>query len=160
MERFERMNGSVGRTSVAGGLLALLLLGVGCSLFDDDTPDEVRIRLSEADVAEQVLVVSEQFLTDQVSVLGPDGVTVIGTETRVEILEADTLRVAAPFDRTFDISDSRRFYAVTLGAPDGLRMRAEVDGDRKYDAVAGGGQGKLEFIYSFTNISDPDDPRL
>ena len=154
------MNGPAARTSVALGGVLIALLGAGCGLFDDNTPDEVRLRLDGAEVAEQVIVISEQFLTDQVPVYGPDGVTVVGAETRIELLASDTLRVTAPFDQTFDISDSRRFYALTLGAPDGLRMRAEVDGEAKYDAVAGRERGELEFIYSFVNLSDPDDPQL
>ena len=144
----------------AGALALLLLLVAGCGLFEDNSPDEVRIRLGEADVAEQLLVVSEEFLAQRVPVYAEDGTTVIETQTRVELLEADTLRITVPFEQTFDISDSRRFYALTLGAPDGLRMRADVDGDMKYDAVASEGLGKLEFVYAFQNISDPNDPNL
>ena len=144
----------------AGALALLLLLVAGCGLFEDNSPDEVRIRLGEADVAEQLLVVSEDFLAQRVPVYAEDGTTVIETQTRVELLEADTLRITVPFEQTFDISDSRRFYALTLGAPDGLRMRADVDGDMKYDAVASEGLGKLEFVYAFQNISDPNDPNL
>ena len=140
------------------GLPALLF--AGCGLFEDTSPDEVRLRLGEADVAELVLVVSEEFLAQRVPVYAEDGTTVIETQTRVELLEADTLRITVPFEQTFDISDSRRFYALTLNAPDGVRMRADVDGDMKYDAVASEGLGKLEFVYAFQNISDPDDPNL
>lgn len=130
----------------AGALLALTTLLMplgGCDFFlEDPTPDEARVELS-GNGSEQVrLLLSKNFLTAR-SETG---------ETTVELLEADTVIVAPPFERTFDIRDERQFFAQARAADTvatSVRVRVFLDGEMRFDQSRDVLQEPLQFLYLF-----------
>lgn len=87
-----------------GRRLGLRLLAISavvttgaCSLFENDEPDQVRVQV-EGNTQQQVrIIVSREFLVFQVGE-GPD------QSVQVEIVSADTVIAAPPFDRNFPLA--------------------------------------------------------
>lgn len=130
------------------GLLLLSMVG-GCDWVTASGPEEMRLRIEgEAETVD--LITSTRFLIRR----SPGA----GWEV-AQVLEAETLRVALPFEHTYDISTDRRFLArvPNLQADDQLRLRGWLDGESRYDQSSASipADSTLQIMYVFGNGASP-----
>lgn len=126
-------------------LLAAALILAGCSLFDSGQPERIRVQLEGSGGQAVRLVLSRDFI-----LFPGEG----GGGVSVQLTGADTLVVTPPFDRSFDLAPSYRFYtrAEALeedSPPTTLRLRVTVDGEERYNQSRSVPADFLQFIYVF-----------
>lgn len=136
--------------------LAALLVAVplgACDFFiEDPTPNAARLVLSSGTSTGPIrLLMSTNFLVARDE----------SGRTTVELIEADTLTVTAPFERTVDIRDEQQFFAQTRAADStvsSVQMRVFLDGDLRYDETRDLQQTPLQFLYLFNRpiLADVD----
>jgi hypothetical protein len=119
------------------------LLVTGCDWFDDPSPEEARVVIS-GDAGKQVRLITSTKFVASVNDVG---------QTRVVIIEADTVFVTLPHDQYYSLKGDQRFFAeAARGDADfqSLRMEVYVDRNKKFDQ--GGpllvGQ-PYRFVYTF-----------
>lgn len=128
-------------------LLALssLLLG-GCSIFEEDQPERVRVQVEGSTQQPVRVILSHEFLIFPVGEGGEQGV-------QVEIARADTLLVTPPFDQSFNLAPTFRFLARADGTdpenPVTLRLRVSVDGTERFNQTRAVPGDLLQFVYIF-----------
>ena len=102
-------------------LLLAALSGVGaCSIFEDQSPENVNFRLSGPTGEVVQAVYSTQFTAG----LTEEGVT------QVRIFAADTVTQTIPIDTTVNITENQQFYVEILPQSDTIdvAVRVEIDG--------------------------------
>jgi hypothetical protein len=114
-----------GRLLVA--FVCILAAGTACEVFEDPTPDSVRVVIDGTAGATVRIVKSTQFVAGVNSTTGV---------TRVEILASDTIAATLPFQRTYSISGDYQFF-VEVSRMDAdvssFRLRVYVDQDLEFD---------------------------
>ena len=146
------------RSSIVGGVLAVLLLTAGCDWVTKEAPKQARLRIEGAPDAQFQLVTSTNFLSSAADGTGdsPGG--------DIVVLEGDTTTIQVPYEETFDIRVEQRFLAqVRRSNPgsDKLYMQGWIDGDSKFerDGASIPSDSLVRFTYFFqTNTGSPDNP--
>lgn len=126
--------------------LCILASGTACELFEDPTPNEVRVVI-DGDAGATVRVVKSTAFVAGVNNLGV---------TRVEIIVSDTAAATLPFQGTYGISGDYQFF-VEVSRMDAdianFRMRVYVDQDKEFDhggiLIPG---GPYRFLYQFNRF--------
>ena len=129
-------------------LASLVLLGPrGCSFLDGGNPEQVSVRVGGNSTEPVRLIVSRQFL------VGPGDGTGDGSGVFVEFIQADTLMVTPPFDRSYPLAPTYRFFARVLGpesgTPTSVQLRVAVDGNERYNQTRTVGEDFLQFLFIF-----------
>lgn len=125
--------------------LALPLLLVwaagGCDLLGAGSdPETARARVTSEEEVVVRIVTSTQFTATRQA----------GGGASVELLRSDTVVGDLPYDRSRDISESRRFFATveaadTAGVP--VTLEAFVDGIERFRRTVPVGEEPLTFIF-------------
>lgn len=103
------------------GLCSLLLVGaVGCSLFEDPTPEQVNFRMSGSDGMTVMAIYAKDFVA---------GTNELGG-TQVEVFGTDTVMHVLPIDTIIDIKASSQFF-VQVEAADTVAVSVIVDVDTR-----------------------------
>jgi hypothetical protein len=127
-------------------VLSLAVLVGACSLFEEDQPERVRVQVEGATQEPVRIIVSREFLIFPVGEGGEQGV-------QVEIVSADTVIGAPPFDQSFDLAPTYRFLARAEGMdeenPVTLRLRVSVDGTERFNQSRAVPGDLLQFVYIF-----------
>lgn len=134
------------------------LLGMGCGLVEDPAPSTARVVVAGETARDMQLVVSTVFLAQNRTV---DFEQVLD----VEVIDADTVTIALPFEQTYDITRSQRFLAQVFSASDTTRLEAVqldgyIDGDRRFTRTATTADSLIQFVYLYQGSTPPDDGRL
>lgn len=112
------------RTAVV--LASASLLAGGCGLLTDPSPDEARLVI-EGEAGKAVrLIISTEFVA-QVDE---------NQQTRIVIIEADTLVTTLPYENVYRIEDDQRFFAETARLDDDLEsvhMQVFIDQRKEFD---------------------------
>lgn len=127
------------------GITALVaMVAGGCdTLTGSGPPEGARLHIESVDADEAVLVTSLAF--------GVQGGT-------VALIEADTQRVALPFDGRFTLTEARRFYvSATPLNTDGasMRMAVWIDETSWFDEarILDDDAPAMEFVYRYRQAS-------
>lgn len=140
-----RPSPSPARALRLAALSSVLLLG-GCSFFEDDQPERVRVQVEGTTQQPVRIIVSREFLVFPVGEGGEQGV-------QVEIVSADTLMATPPFDQSFNLAPTFRFLARADGTdpenPVTLRLRVSVDGNERFNQTRAVPGDLLQFVYIF-----------
>ena len=149
------VNKPFGMALVIGALL--IASAAGCDLFTRDAPEEVRLLLEGTAQAQVLLVTTNNFLAERQGIFDEDGIRQ-GDTTLVRLFTAETLFVSLPFEQTYDIRRTQRFFALALRldpSADDLRMRAWVDERNRFDQqpTSVPEDSLLRFIYFFSGSS-------
>ncbi len=132
--------------------LLVALPATACDFFaEDPTPDSARLVLSSETGAQVLVLMSREFIAARTE----------GGATTVEILNADTLTVTTPFERTVDIREAQQFFAQSRAADSvstTVRMRVFLDGELRYDETQDLNTTPLQFLYLFNRqiLADVD----
>ena len=131
------------RRSFALGLI--LVVASACSWFDDPSPDSVFVNLDDG-TGQYRMIVSSVF------VAGTNELN----QTRVELLEADTFFVAAPFSREVNIRGDQRFFVEVRSAADttsaqAVRVTVSIDRQPRFEAFADVAERPIRFVYQFNH---------
>ena len=149
------------RAALAGGLLAMLLATAACDLLRDPSPDTVTLRLAGAPGTEVRLVTTTQFLAQNQRRIRDNGLSF--DTLVVQVIAAETTRVALPFVQDYDISGRQRFLARVFRsdpAADGLFVEADIDGKKRFERrpTTSPGDSLVQFLYVFNGgFGGPDD---
>ena len=126
-------------------LLALVTLPLGACDFilgEDPTPNVARIVVS-GDGEESVnLLLSKNFLVARNE----------ARQTTIELIEADTLVVTPPFERSMNIRDERQFFARARAADSvatTVRLRIFLDEEMRLDETQDLLAAPLQFLFLF-----------
>jgi hypothetical protein len=124
---------------IALAMAGALLAATGCGLVEDPSPNEARL-IVHGDAGKEVrIIVSSKF----VAAVNEDG------QTRVVIIESDTLVTTLPFEARYPIEDDQQFFAeaARLDADLGdVQMQVFVDERLQFDQ---GGVLTAGFPYRF-----------
>lgn len=135
---------AIGATRVALFLVAVLALS-GCGILREDNPESLTLNLVSDQPQNVTLVTSTDFL-----ILNPG----LEQQSQIELVEADTIQVTSPYDQTFDISRSLRFY-VEMTSPEVLNfpvaLRVRVDGSEIGGNAVNEASQSVDFVYVFRN---------
>jgi len=123
--------------------LFLLLLAVGCDHISGPGSDPESARANVTSDVEELsvtVVTSTRF----------DAVRQSDGGASVSLLDSDTAVATLPYDESFDIRSTGRFF-VTVGAADTtgvpVTLRAYVDGTERFRRTVAVGEEPLTFIY-------------
>ena len=126
-------------------LVAMLMALPGCDWVTASGPETARLRI-EGEVATIDLITSKRFLVSR----SPSAGWQLST-----VLDADTMRVSLPFEKTYDISQDQRFLARIPNLRDDyqLRVRGWIDDDQRYDQTSATipSDSTLQVLYVFGN---------
>lgn len=117
----------------------------GCDMLGGRGVDEARLVLEGTSGNTVLLVTSTRF----------ESTNVVGGSAIVDLVDADSARVTLPFDRTYDIEERGRFYALVIrenSEGDNLHMRGYVDGELRYNNRATTDQDTLRFVYVYQGL--------
>jgi hypothetical protein len=127
------------------GLLALLAVSA-CDSFDNPAPDEARVLIQGEAGALVRVIVSTRFVA---------GINDAG-ETRVEILQSDTVITTLPFDKVYDIEADQRFFVEAARLDDDLenvRMQVFLDNRVRFDEAGTLIEGTpYRFVFAFNQV--------
>ncbi len=133
------------RTLKRLGLASLLLLAVGCVLFDEPTPETVTLRMT----GPAGTIVTALYAQDFVA-----GSNELG-ETRVEVFGSDTVVHVLPIDDTIiDIRSSSQFF-VQVESADTIAVSVRVDVDDRTLVNSQGGifpDTPWRYVYQFNRF--------
>jgi len=115
------------KTTISVGVALVLLASVGaCSVFEDQSPENLNFRLSGSDGMQVQAVYSTRFAA---------GTTEEGV-TEVRIFSADTVLETLPIDTTISIVENQQFFVQILPGPTDtvdVAVRVEIDGRQVLD---------------------------
>lgn len=131
-------------------LLAVSLGGSACNWFENPAPTEARL-VVDGDAGNTVrVIVSTRFVAS---------VTAEG-QTRVVIIESDTVLTTLPYERIYRIEQDRGFFAETARLDADLqnvRMQVFVDHRKQFDeAGALRTDQPYRFVYTFNQVITRD----
>lgn len=136
------------RTTSIVSLAALGLLVAGCSLVSVPSkaaPKSVRMTVdAPPGVSVQLLTSTEFYATTNQTDTGP--------QLQVSFVTSDTSWLAAPVDKTYDISNTGEFIAYLLAADSSgvpVHMKVWVDNALKYDHTEVYPGITLTFLYQY-----------
>ena len=145
------------------GVMALWMvffLGTGCDLFGRSEPEEARLRIEGEAGTQNILIFSSDFLSQTQVVFDAETGLAVGDTVIVLLLNADTINVSLPFERTFDIRENSQFFArIHRLSPetDNLWARLWIDNNLRSDQRPSVGQDSITIIYNFRGRPiDPD----
>jgi hypothetical protein len=130
---------------------ALLLSGLalsGCGWFESEIPGSVTLIITGDEGALVDVLVSTKFVAAE---------TELG-QTRIELIQADTITVPIPWSREFNIAGDYRFFTQVSnpGLLDPVvNLEAVVAGDTKYDEGGILRDFPLRFLYMFNQRTAP-----
>ena len=134
---------------LAAGAIAVLS---ACGMFDDLRPVDAHVSIDGEPGARVEVITSSTFVA---------GITEAGV-TQVNVIVADTVYPALPFDETYRISSDQRFLVILSRFDedvDSVHMQVFVNDDRKFNE--GGAllaDLPYRFLYTFnqpiTNVID------
>lgn len=128
-------------------VLMAALLGGGCGLLDDPSPNEARLMIQGEPGKPVRVIISTEFVA-QVNEQGQTGIT---------IFAADTLVTELPFERLYGIEEDQRFFAeaARLDADlESVQMQVFIDGNKRFDE--GGSlleSAPYRFVYTFNQAT-------
>lgn len=131
-------------------LLAVLAGTAACGLIEDPSPNEARL-VVEGEAGKQVrIIVSTEFVA---------AVNEVG-QTRVVLIESDTLVTTLPYESRYRIEEDQRFFADVSRLEDDLEsVHMEVVIDGRVEFAEGGvlleGQ-PYRFVYTFNQMITRD----
>lgn len=130
--------------TIAGALLILTASLSGCDALlntDDNRARQARVSVTGASTAQLRLITSDRFAVLQYP----------GGQRDVSLVLADTVFFAPPFDSTFEIGPSGRFFVrLTNEAPDDgadIELLIRLDGESVYDRSLILGNEEIEYMY-------------
>lgn len=130
--------------TIAGALLILTASLSGCDALlntDDNRARQARVSVTGASTAQLRLITSDRFAVLQYP----------GGQRDVSLVLADTVFFAPPFDNTFEIGPSGRFFVrLTNEAPDDgadIELLIRLDGESVYDRSLTLGNEEIEYMY-------------
>jgi hypothetical protein len=127
---------------IAFVLLAAVHLA-GCGLIEDPAPNEARLVVFGETDKPVRLIISTEF----VAAVNEDG------QTRVVIIQADTVVTTLPYERVYTIEENQRFFAEAARLDEDLQtvhMEVYVDSRKEFDEGGALLEGQpYRFVYTF-----------
>jgi hypothetical protein len=124
-------------------VLAALLPAGGCSLVEDPSPNEARLVVQGEAGKEVRIIVSSKF----VAAVNEAG------QTRVVIIESDTVVTTLPFEASYQIEEDQQFFAEAARLEDdvqNVKMQVFVDQRIQFDEGGALMDGfPYRFVYTF-----------
>ena len=134
----------VSRRLALTALVMGLPLGVGaCNLLESDlNPGEIQVVLESSSGGDMQVVVSSDFVVEGVDE---------NTDLEILFINADTIITGAPFNETYPLEPSFRFFVKvsptdSTQAPRPLTMTVLVDGNQRYNKTGSLGEEDFEFL--------------
>jgi hypothetical protein len=124
-------------------LATVSMLGWGCDILDEGTPENARVILEGGSGEEVEMVTSNDF-----QIVTSDD----GENREVSFFSADTTFVTPSFNQKYSLGSGVRFYIEVssdepLAQP--VTLRVLIDGERRYNAASTLGDQEMEFLYTF-----------
>lgn len=119
-----------------------------CDILSSDiNPEEIQVVMDGASGDRVRLILADRFVF-----AGGDE----SSGASVSLLTADTTLVDLPYDRSFPLAPTFRFYAQAVpidsaAAPIDLSLRILVDGDERFSKSGTLGAADFEYVYTFSN---------
>lgn len=110
--------------------LCFLVPAGGCSLFQEKSPREVRVVIEGHPGMPLTVITSTHFQPEATAEKGENG------HRAIRLYSADTLLVAPPFNGSYDIRSTRRFFIrASRSNPHGdqLMLRIHIDGREMFE---------------------------
>ncbi len=127
-------------------IIALVFGAVGCDWFDDPRPNEARL-VVQGDAGKQVRVITSTRFISAVNEAG---------ETRVVLLQADTVFTSLPIDKVYTIGGERFFAEAARLDTDfqTVRMQVYLDRAKRFDEDGPLIEGQpYRFVYTFNQTA-------
>jgi hypothetical protein len=124
-------------------LATVSMVGWGCDILDEGTPETARVTLEGGGDREIEIVTSNDF-----SITSEDD----GETREVYLYSADTTSVTPSFNQKYSLGSEVRFYiAASTDEPldQAVTMKVFIDGEQRYNVTSTLGDQELEFLYSF-----------
>ncbi len=126
-----------------GMALTLLVAVAGCEVFQDQTPENISLRVTGSAGTQVMVIYSKQFVA---------GVDQLGV-TQVEVFGSDTVFHVLPIDTIINIALEQRFFVQIETMPTdtiSVDVRVDVDGRNVVDRSGGIFPGvPWRYVYQF-----------
>jgi len=127
------------------GLLFLTGLSgaVGCGILDEGKPNNARVVIEGGGGQEFTLVTSNDFTIT---------VDETGQNRQVELNQADTITVSAPYNQVYPLGSGIRFYLKAyndVALTDPITVRVRLGGEERFSSTSALEGVAIEFLYSF-----------